>query len=60
MVVETYRGWEIWHSNDTLTVWAGYEYDAYKGGVDLDAPRINGRTLDEVKAEIDEDEGAPA
>ena len=54
MSIEKYRGWEIHHSNDSFAVWAGYEFDAYFGGVDLDAPRIAGRTLDEVKAEIDD------
>ena len=53
---EWYRGWEIHHNTDWMPIAAGCEFDAYKGGCDLDAQRICGRTLEEVKLEIDDEE----
>lgn len=51
-----HRGWEIHHNTDWMPIAAGMEFDAYRGGADLDAPRISGKTMAEVVSEIDEAE----
>lgn len=57
---QNYRGWEIHHNTTWMPIRAGCEFDAYKGGVDLDAKRICGRTLSEVVDEINDHEDGAA
>ena len=51
-----YRGWEIGYDDgygfNTKEPWS-----AYKGGVDLDAPRLSAATFVALCAEIDGEEG---
>lgn len=50
-----YRGWECgW--NDTANAYTGEGWEAYKGGCDLDAPRINTKTWEALIDAIDEAE----
>lgn len=52
-----YRGWEIgW--NDMAAKWAGTGWDAYKGGCDLGAPRIQSTEWQGCLDEIDDYEDA--
>ncbi|EQA97251.1 hypothetical protein [Sphingobium sp. HDIP04] len=54
-----YRGWEIgW--NDMAAKWAGTGWDAYKGGCDLGAPRIQTSEWQDCLDEIDDYEDGDA
>ena len=55
--VEWYRGWECGYDSDAA-FWTKHGWRAYKGGVDIDVPTVDGATwpelLDEIDAEEDE------
>ncbi len=50
-----YIGWEIGFNYDAHA-YAGEGWLAYKGGADLDAPTVSGKTFDDVLREIEEAE----
>lgn len=49
-----YRGYEIYYERSRY-LWTGDAYAAYKGGLDLDARYVTGKTLSEVKEAVDGD-----
>lgn len=50
-----YRGWEItW--NEQSHFWCDLGWDAYKGGCDIDVPRVMATGWDACLDEIDEHE----
>ncbi len=48
-----YRGWECGFNVDAAA-WCNEGWEAYLGGIDLDAPKVSGRTWAELLDEIDE------
>ena len=51
-----YRGWECGWNADAA-YWGDEPWYAYKGGADLDAPQVTGKTWEALLDEIDAEEG---
>ena len=50
-----YRNWEVGYNYDAA-YWTNVGWEAYKGGCDLDAPRLTSPTWEGILAEIDDAE----